>query len=74
MRSGWLSAGAYVAPMLRLAVAVLFALNVGQIAGYDGTYGPFAAAVGVMMWLCVSSYVVLMGAQIDAEAERRGAI
>lgn len=70
----WLTPGACIAAVLWLAVSVLFSLYVGQIAGYDVAYGPLAAAVGVMMWFWVSAFVVLMGAQINAEAERRAAL
>ncbi len=67
----WLTAGACLGTVLWLTASFLFSLYVGQVAGYDVAYGPLAAAVGMMMWFWVSAYVVLVGAQIDAEAERR---
>ena len=67
----WITPGPLVATVLWLATSLLFSIYVGRLAGYDATYGPLAAAVGVMMWFWVSAYVVLIGAQIDAGWERR---
>jgi membrane protein len=65
----WVRPGAGLATGLWLVASVLFSEYVARIAGYDATYGPLAAAVGVMMWLWVSVYVVLLGAQLNAELE-----
>ncbi|MBC7637241.1 MAG: YihY/virulence factor BrkB family protein, partial [Acetobacteraceae bacterium] len=42
---------------------------VGRFAGYDATYGPLAAAIGVMMWFWVTAYIVLFGAQLNSQLE-----
>ncbi|PPJ77331.1 YihY/virulence factor BrkB family protein, partial [Staphylococcus haemolyticus] len=34
-------------------------------------YGSLAAVVILQLWLFVSAYIVLLGAQINAEAERQ---
>ncbi len=59
--------GAIVATVLWMVASTLFSLYVGRLASYDRTYGPLAAAVGVMMWLWVSVYVILLGAELNAE-------
>jgi membrane protein len=59
--------GAVVATLLWMVASTLFSLYVGRLASYDRTYGPLAAAVGVMMWMWVSVYVVLLGAELNAE-------
>ncbi len=59
--------GAVVATVLWMVASTLFAPYVGRLGSYDRTYGPLAAAVGVMMWLWVSVYVVLLGAELNAE-------
>lgn len=58
--------GAVVATILWMVASALFSIYVGRLATYDRTYGPLAAAVGVMMWLWVSVYVVLLGAELNA--------
>jgi membrane protein len=42
---------------------------VAHVASYDATYGPLGAVVGVMMWFWVSAYLVLLGAELNAELE-----
>ncbi len=61
--------GAVVATLLWMVSSTLFSLYVGRLATYDRTYGPLAAAVGVMMWLWVSVYAILLGAELNAELE-----
>jgi membrane protein len=61
--------GAVLATLLWMVASTLFSIYVGRLASYDRTYGPLAAAVGVMMWLWVSVYVVLLGAELNAELE-----
>jgi membrane protein len=61
--------GSLLATALWLVVSVLFSYYVGHIASYDSTYGPLGAVVGVMMWFWVTAYVVLLGAELNAELE-----
>jgi membrane protein len=65
----WVMPGSVLATVLWMAAAVLFSQYVGRLASYDATYGPLAAAIGVMMWFWVTVYVVLLGAQLNSELE-----
>ncbi len=65
----WVTPGSLVASVLWLAASVLFSLYVTRLAHYDTTYGPLAAVAGVMMWFWVTIYVVLLGAELNAELE-----
>ena len=67
--ASWLAVipGAVLATVLWMVASTLFSLYVGRLASYDRTYGPLAAAVAVMMWLWVSVYVILLGAELNAE-------
>ncbi len=65
----WVTPGSVVATVLWLVVSVLFSFYVGHVASYDATYGPLGAVVGVMMWFWVTAYVVLLGAELNAELE-----
>jgi membrane protein len=65
----WVTPGAILATLLWLAASALFSYYVGHIASYDSTYGPLGAVVGVMMWFYVTAFVVLVGAELNAELE-----
>jgi membrane protein len=65
----WVTPGAILATVLWLAASALFSYYVGHLASYDATYGPLGAVIGVMMWFYVTAYVVLVGAELNAELE-----
>ena len=69
----WLSFGAVFATLLWLAVTVGFGLYASRFGDYDAAYGSLGAVVVLMMWLYLSAYAVLLGALINAEAERQTA-
>lgn len=58
--------GAALATLLWLSVAAAVSLYVGDFGGFDATYGPLAAVAGVMLWFWASSFVVLVGAELNA--------
>jgi membrane protein len=65
----WITPGSLLATVLWLAASVLFSAYVAHLASYDATYGPLGAVAGVMIWFWVSSYLVLAGAELDAELD-----
>ncbi|MBC7635754.1 MAG: YihY/virulence factor BrkB family protein, partial [Acetobacteraceae bacterium] len=65
----WVTPGSIIATILWLGASALFSFYVGRFAGYDATYGPLAAAIGVMMWFWVTAYIVLFGAQLNSQLE-----
>ncbi|MBW4330535.1 YihY/virulence factor BrkB family protein [Stakelama sp. CBK3Z-3] len=70
----WLSIGSIAATFLWLVATLLFGLYAANLANYNATYGALGAVVVLLMWLFVSSYAVLLGAEINAEAERQTGI
>ncbi len=72
-RLRWLSPGSVAATVVWVAGSVVFSVYVDHYSSYGQTYGALAAVVVVMLWLYLTTYVVLMGAEINAEAERRPA-
>jgi membrane protein len=66
----WITPGSLLATVLWLLASVLFSSYVAHLATYDATYGPLGAVAGVMMWFWVSAYVVLAGAELDANLAR----
>ena len=69
----WTSVGAGVATALWLIVSAGFSLYV-SISGnssYAKNYGALAGVVVLLMWLWLTSYAILLGAEINAESERQ---
>jgi membrane protein len=63
----WITVGAVLATMLWLIASFGLSLYVERVASYDATYGPLGAVVAIMMWFYVTAYVVLLGAELDAQ-------
>ena len=67
----WVSAGAVAATVLWLAASAAFSLYVTLFGNYAETYGALAGVVLLMLWLWLTSYAILLGAEINAEAEEQ---
>ncbi len=65
----WVAPGAVLATLLWLGASALFGFYVGHLSSYDAMYGSLGTVVGVMMWFYVTAYVVLLGAELNAELE-----
>ena len=65
----WITPGSLLATVLWVVVSAVLSYYVGHLANYDVTYGPLGAIVGVMLWFWVTVYVVLLGAELNAELE-----
>ncbi|WP_432494584.1 YihY/virulence factor BrkB family protein [Kineococcus auxinigenes] len=72
-RMKWTSVGAAVATALWLIVSIGFSLYVTLAGGtsYTKNYGAMAGVVILLMWLWLTSYAILLGAEINAESERQ---
>jgi membrane protein len=66
---GFLTPGTATAMVLFLVVSGLFAVYTASFASYGKTYGALASIVVVLLWLWLSSLVVLVGAEIDGTGE-----
>jgi membrane protein len=69
----WITWGSAFATVGWLAVSFLFSWYVAHFGSYDKTYGSLGAIMGFMTWIWISLVVVLIGAKLDAEMERRTA-
>jgi len=67
----WASLGAIVATVLWAIASVGLSLYINNFGKYGKTYGALAGVVVLMMWLYWSAYIVLLGAEINAEAEQQ---
>lgn len=69
----WLTVGSILATVLWLLATLGFGAYAASIGNYNATYGSLGAVVVLLMWLYVSSYAILLGAEVNAEAERQTA-
>lgn len=69
----WLSLGSALATLLWLAATIGFGAYAASLGNYNATYGSLGAVVVLLMWLFVSAYAILLGAEINAESERQTA-
>ncbi|WP_340315443.1 YihY/virulence factor BrkB family protein [Rhizorhabdus argentea] len=70
----WLSVGAVLATISWLLVTIGFGFYASRFGGYDVTYGSLSAIVVLLMWLYLSAYAILVGALVNAEAERQTSV
>ncbi len=66
----FLTFGAVVAVTIWLAASGLFALYVSMFGSYNKTWGTLSAVVVLLTWFWLSGLALLLGAEINAEAER----
>jgi membrane protein len=67
----WITPGSLVAAVLWLVGSALFALYVRRWSSYGETYGALGGVVILLMWFYLSGYMVILGAEINAEMERQ---
>ena len=71
-RYAWrlLTFGSVLAIVIWLAGSGAFAFYVSKFGSYNKTWGSLAAVVVMLTWLWLSAVALLLGAEINAEAER----
>ncbi len=65
----WLTPGAVVACIGWLTASILFAWYSENFASYNESFGSLAGIIVLLTWLWISAYVILLGAELDAEVE-----
>jgi membrane protein len=65
----WFSPGAVVATVIWVAGSALFAVYAQNFGSYNKTYGSLGAIVVMMMWLYISAFAVLLGAEVNSATE-----
>jgi membrane protein len=69
----WVSIGSVFATLTWFVASFLFSWYLTNFANYNATYGSLGAVVGLMIWLWISTVVVLLGAELNAEIEHQTA-
>jgi membrane protein len=67
----WVTPGALLGVGIWLAGSGLFSLYAANFGRFQATYGSLASIVVLLLWLFVSAYAVLLGAELNAESERQ---
>jgi Virulence factor BrkB len=64
-----LSTGSVIATIIWIAASVGFSFYVANFGSYGKTYGALAGVVVLLIWFWITALAVLIGAEINAEAE-----
>ena len=65
----WLTPGSLAAAILWLLASVAFSFYAGHFGSYNQTYGALGGVIILLMWLWISAYVILLGAELNSELE-----
>jgi membrane protein len=66
----WITPGALAGVALWLAGSAAFSSYLANFRSFNVTYGSFAAAIILLVWLWLTNVALLFGAEINAEIER----
>ena len=69
----WVTWGSAIAAIAWVGLSAGFSWYVEHFGSYNKTYGSLGAIIGFMTWIWLSSTVLLLGAQINAEMETQTA-
>ena len=67
----WVSPGAVFGVVTWILASGLFFLYVSNFSSYSATYGAFAGAVILLVWLWLTNVVLLFGAELNAAIDVR---
>jgi len=70
-RFQWITPGAVVGVVTWIVASALFFLYVSNFSSYSATYGAFAAAVILLVWLWLTNVALLFGAELNATIDVR---
>lgn len=68
-RKRWITPGAVIATVLWVTVSLGLSVYFGRFTDFNQTYGSLGAVIALMFWLYASTFVVLLGAQVNAQME-----
>jgi membrane protein len=70
----WITVGSGAATVTWLIGSSILSYYLGNYGHYDATYGSLGAAIGLMIWMWMSTIIVLFGAEINSEIEHQAAM
>ena len=69
----WVSWGAVIATAVWILGSVAFSVYVSNFGSYGETYGSIGAVIVLMLWLVVTAFAIILGAEINSELEAQTA-
>lgn len=69
----WVTPGSLFVMWAWITMSIGFSVYLSNFANYDKTYGSLGAAIGMMVWVWMSTYILLVGSAINAEMEHQTA-
>jgi membrane protein len=67
----WITPGALLATVAIIVLSVLFSWYAANFGNFDKTYGSLGGLIGMLTWMWISIIAVLIGAELNSEAERQ---
>jgi membrane protein len=67
----WISWGSGAATALWILGSIAFTTYVSKVGSYDKTYGSLGAVIILLLWFYLTAYVILAGAELNAEIARQ---
>lgn len=66
----WVTPGAFIGVTVWLAASAAFSQYLASFKSFNVTYGSFAAAIILLVWLWLTNLALLLGAEINAQIDR----
>jgi membrane protein len=67
----WITPGAILATVAIIILSLLFSWYAANFGNFDKTYGSLGGLIGMLTWMWISIIAVLIGAELNSEAERQ---
>ena len=68
----WITVGAFVAVLLWIAASQILSYYLRNFNSYNEVYGSIGAVIGMMLWMYVTAYLILLGAALNVEVHGHG--
>ncbi len=65
----WVTPGSFMATVLWLLATYAFSLYLSSFDTYDRTYGSVGGIIVLLMWLFISAFIILLGAELNSAIE-----
>ena len=72
-RWSWVTPGSLFVMAAWVVMSSAFSIYLSNFANYDKTYGALGTAIAVMVWVWLSTFILLVGAAVNAETEHQTA-
>lgn len=67
----WVTPGSLAATTLWIIASLALSWYISNFGSYNATYGSLGALFGFLTWIWISALIVLLGAELNCEVERR---